>query len=184
MELKRSHRVLQALEEAEHAQTVSELAATIDDLDHVKNVAALLYNLQYAGRVVKAGQRDNCFTWNITESGRQFLTDVLAEQQDCGIGGNGAARRVMAAERQRHDADGPPVPPPMPDALAIAWNPANGITPATAAVCNAVFNGEPSIAVREDGALVVLEADRIVYTLSPEFALRIAAVVRRLRAAE
>lgn len=168
--MKRSEAILRALDEATEPQTPEEIAAAIDVPDEGKNVGQLLCALRIKGHAVDSEQRGKFKAWIITEQGREFLTDILAERQDDAASAATATRRVMAADRARRDPDGPPP-----------------INHKARPIAHAVKPGVPEpptqdIAVRSDGSVLVIENDRVTFTLGPALALNVAAVVRRLRA--
>jgi hypothetical protein len=180
--MRKSYAILRALEDATEPQTPDELAAAIDSPDDGKIVGQLLCALRTKGHAHDVDKRGRSNTWIITDAGRQFITDVLAEQHDASASAPAAARRVAAADRKRRDPEGPG---------PVVWSRrhsgvTNGHAPAAVESLPAVPAPAPdhSVAVREDGALIVLEGGRIACAISPELALRIAHLVRRLRAAE
>lgn len=182
--MKKSHRILMALDEATAPMTCDEIAAAIDEPDEGKSVGILMCSLRNNERVSQVGKDGQKVTWTITEAGREFITDVLSEQQDDAASEAAASRRVLRAERARRDPDGPPPPrrskkrvpkaSVLNDALAQPLNCQPGAI--------VVGPAEQSIAVRDDGAVLVLERNKVIATLLPELAMRIAGVVRRLRA--
>jgi hypothetical protein len=183
--MKKSHRILMALDEAEAPMTAEELAAAIDEPDEAKTVGVLMCSLRNNERVTQVGKEGQRVTWSITERGREFITDVLAEQQDDAATETAASRRVVYAERARRDPDGP-----MPTRSKKRAAKVNGITPVehagemTPTALTAVVDGHQYIAIREDGALLIVEDGAVAFTLSSELAMRVAGVVRRLRAPE
>lgn len=177
--MKKSHRILQALSDSAEPLTAEEIAAAIDEPDEAKSVGVLLCHQRNQGRVEQVDKQGLAWRWTVTSAGQQFLADVLAEEQDTGTNGNTAARRVMAAERARRDPDGPPPPREAPrrQARAPAMLP---VAPA-AAVATATLI-DTTVAVAQDGALLVIEGGHVTNRLTPEIALRVAQVVRQLRA--
>lgn len=79
--MKKSHRILQVLADAPDGLLTSEVAAAIDEADFVNNVSALLTYAVNFGRVTKlsGGAGAGECTWQITEHGREYLNELLAE---------------------------------------------------------------------------------------------------------
>jgi hypothetical protein len=175
--MKKSHAILRALEEAAAPQTPEELAAAIDSPDDGKLVGQLLCALRKRGHAEDVDKRGAFKLWSITDAGRQFLTDAGGEQQDDATAPP-PSRRVIAAGRQWREADSAHHGRATKKKSAGA-NSHHSAAPPTTGPAPAVGWG---IAVRDDGALVVLEGDRCVYTFTPELALRVADLVRRLHA--
>lgn len=171
--MKKTDLILQHLSSTDEPQTTSAIAAAIDDADGVSRVSALLTYLSGLGRVEKGEQIGRENAWSITAAGSQWLNDLIEE---AGSENVSQAPRTIVAERtrtkakaqrrtanmQRKTAKVQPLP-------AISVEP----TPLTP------VNGR-AIAVREDGAILVLDGDTVVSTLVPDDARRIAIVVNRM----
>jgi hypothetical protein len=167
--MKKTDAILQFLAQCDGPQTTSAIAAAIDDPDGVSRVSALLTYLAGLRRITKGEQIGRENAWSITDEGRAWFGDVQDEAGE-NVGSAPAPRKVVKAARlpakvQRKTAKAKP-------AAAVAFVEPTPLPPA---------NGR-QLAVRDDGAILLIEDDVVVTTLIPEDALRIAKVIERLAA--
>jgi hypothetical protein len=85
--MKKSHRILQALADATDGLLTSDVAAAIGEADAVGNVSALLTYAANNGRVVKVsgGAGAGEATWQLTDHGRAYLDEIIAEHSEDGV---------------------------------------------------------------------------------------------------
>lgn len=164
--MKKTDRILQYLDGIDGPLPgAADIAAAIDDADGIDRTKALLTYLAGHGKVEKITDgRD--VAWRITEAGREALAEATEDAP------------AAPAKKVVHRA------PPQ----RVAKKPARKLQRA-AAVLQPVATVESTplapitgraIAVREDGAILVLDGDAVVSTLVPDDARRIAAVVNRM----
>lgn len=182
--MKKTDRILQFLAECKGPQTTSEVAAGIDEADDTKGVGGLLsYLAGQRGFVAGARASDTSpeKAWTITAAGRQWF-DELAEECDAAEPAkkivHEAARAKATKARIERAADPEklaPLPRKKPKPAPPVLQPTAIVeqTPLPPAIGR-------QIAIRDDGAVLLLEGDLVVTTLVPEDALRIARVIQTL----
>jgi hypothetical protein len=184
--MKKTDRILQSLADAEAPLLTSDLAAAIDDADGPSRVNALLNYLAGHGKVERtnadAGRTAEA-SWRITKDGRDWLAEVVddAPAEPTGKLVHEAKRQKVAKSRRDKAAD-PEKLAPLPRRKVQRTAAVSQPAAAVELIPPAPINGR-AIAVREDGAVLVLEHDVVVTTLVPEDARRIALVVNRLMGA-
>jgi hypothetical protein len=189
MTTRKSDLILQHLAGVDGAATVIDIAAAIgeDDAGAVKRTGALLSYLQGKGFVQREGERGSS-SWRITPGGLGWIQELTGEQVETPAAAKARkpkrvreAVRQKVARRKREQAADPEGIAPRPrrklQRSAAEVQPAPAVT--VELVPPAPINGR-AIAVREDGAVLVLERDQVVTTLHPEDARRIALCVNRL----
>lgn len=195
--VKKTDAILQFLSGCDTPQATSEIAAGIGEADDTKGVGSLLsYLAGQRGFVAgeRVGESSAEKSWTITAAGRQWFDDLQDEQT---MGGRqpDSARRIVA-KRAREKASDPEKIAPKKKAN-VARSPRGKLQRKTAEVQQPAAQPDPAaalivverttparqIAVRDDGAVLVLEGGQIVSTLLPEDAQRIALVVNRLSGA-
>lgn len=166
--MKKTDAILQFLDDCEEAQSTSEVAAGIDQADDTKSVGSLLSYLKAQGRVRTAvnGSGGVESTWLISAAGKEWFADL----KDEAAGDSKPAKVVHQAQPKVQRKTAKVQPAKRVERVTGTVEP-----PALPAV-----NGARQIAVRDDGAVLVLEHDVVVTTLHPDDARRIALVVQRL----
>jgi hypothetical protein len=182
--MKKTDAILQYLDGCTQPQSTSEIAAGIDQADDSKNVSSLLAYLKTHGRVqtVDKGAGGAESTWQITATGRTWFTELTEEATQTAKPAKAIheATRAKVAKKAREKAADPEKLAPLPrkklqrTAAVLQTLDTVELTPP------APIRGR-AIAVREDGAVLVIEDDVVITTLIPEDALRIASVVQRLQ---
>jgi hypothetical protein len=172
--MKKTEAILQFLDGCEDAQTTSDVAAGIGEADDAKNVSCLLFYLKKTGRVetVAAGTAGVESTWSITPVGREWFAELKDELGDEVAA---VAARKVVAKKMREKAKAPKLQRTAAKAQPAAAVVAIDQTPLPPAVGR-------QIAVRDDGAILLIEDDVVITTLIPEDALRISKVIERLAA--
>lgn len=176
--MRKSDAILQHLAGLDKTASVGDIAAAIGDVEHggTSRVGALLSNLQAKRYVVREGTRADG-GWRITTGGLDALAEATEDApapEPRKVVHEAAAPKKRAA-KSRNVAKSPrrklqrrtaKVQPEAPVAVVE-------LTPPAPIVGRA-------IAIREDGAVLVLEDDVVVTTLIPEDALKIARVIQTL----
>jgi hypothetical protein len=185
--------ILQHLSGLDEPASLGDIAAAIgeDDKGGSARTGALLSYLQGKGFVLREGERGSG-GWRITSGGRAWIEELTGELDTAPAAEADAPKparkakpvreavRQKVARRKRAQAADPEGLAPLPrrkvQRHAAEVQPLTGVVELTPP---APINGR-AIAVREDGAVLVLERDQVVTTLLPEDARRIASVVNRL----
>lgn len=183
--MRKSDLILQHLAGIDGTAGVSDIAAAIGDVENggTSRTSALLSNLQKRRYVTREGTRSDG-GWRITPGGCEALAEAT---EDTPPSPSDSPRKVV------HEAA-----PPKNKRVAKKAKKAKGaksprgklqrrtakVQPAetSVAVVELASIGR-SIAIREDGAVLVLEDNAVVTTLIPEDALKIARVIQALSGA-
>lgn len=166
--MSKSTEILQALDAATGPLRVDEVCEAVGEADEgaSKRIGALLTYLRTQGRVERLGSTQLA-TWRITDAGRQWLADVAAESD-----ANRAPPPPKAACAQAKAA-------PTPKAAA---RPPRALVPAPAAKAPALHVDPPgSVALADDGSIVLIEGDRVAARITAQQAANVAALVGRYR---
>jgi hypothetical protein len=203
--VRKTDRILQYLDGCSAGAPTGDIAAAIDDADGVDRTKALLTYLGGLGKVERANpdaDRGVEAIWRITKEGREALADVAddapsdsprkvvheAAPPKRAVKAAKAAKVAKAATpakvaRPAKTKGKPAVKRRAPRKLQRRTE---RVRPAPVAVVEltppAPIVGR-AIAIREDGAVLVLEDDVVVTTLIPEDALKIARVIQTLSGA-
>lgn len=175
--MSKSIEILQALTAAGEPLRVDQVCEAVGEADEgaTKRVGALLTYQRSQGRCERLGSTQTAH-WCITADGRQWLADVIAESATAEPK---AAPRAAAAQLKTKPAKAPSKAAP---ALKPAARTPRALAPAQVGNVPALHVDPPgSVALADDGSIVLIESDRVVARISAHQAANVAALVGRYR---